>query len=93
MQIIWSAQAQEDLKTIYQFCKKQDQLYADRIIEQIIKSPENIIYQKQYQTDEFLGLPYRRLFIKHWRIVYKSKGNIITVLKVFDTRQNPSKLK
>lgn len=93
VQIIWSLDAEKDLKKVYQFCAKQDIEYANKIIVEIIESPKNVIFDNQYQEDEFLGLPYRRLFIKHWRIVYKVKNNSLTVLRVFDTRQNPKKLK
>jgi len=59
----------------------------------IIESPKKVIFDNQYQEDEILGHPYRRLFIKHWRIVYLAGNNSIIILRVFDTRQNPKKLK
>ena len=93
MQIIWSLDAEKDLKKVYQFCLKQDTNYANKIILEIIESPKSVLFENQYQEDEFLGLPYRRFFVKHWRIVYKTKNNSLIILRVFDTRKNPKKLK
>lgn len=92
-QVIWSLDAEKDLKNIYLFCSKTDINYANKIILEILESPKNILFDNQYQEDEFLNLPYRRFFIKHWRIVYKVNDNTITILRVFDTRQNPKKIK
>lgn len=93
VQIIWSKDAEKDLKKVYQFCAKQDIIYAHKIIVELIQSPEKILFIHQFQEDEYLGNAYRRLFIKNWRIVYKVKDHKITILRVFDTRQNPNKLK
>lgn len=93
IQITWSLDAEKDLKKVYRFCAKQDVNYANKIILEIIESPKSVLFENQYQEDEFLGLPYRRFFVKHWRVVYKVKSNSITILRVFDTRQSPEKLK
>lgn len=93
IQIIWSLDAEKDLKKVYKFCARQDTEYANKIILEIVESPKNILFQNQHQEDEFLKLPYRRYFVKHWRVVYKVKNESITILRVFDTRQNPKKLK
>jgi plasmid stabilization system protein ParE len=92
-QIIWSYRAEKDLKSVYDFYAQHSEELADKIIAQIVSSPNGIIYEKQYQEDEFLGSPYRRYFVNHWRVVYKSNNDTVTILRVFDTRQSPDKLK
>lgn len=93
MEIIWSTLAEKDLKKVYEFYAEDNEALANRIIASIVEAPKSIIYGKQYQEDEYLGLPYRRLFVNHWRIVYKSNDDLITIFRVFDTRQSPKKLK
>jgi len=53
---------------------------------------ESIIFAEQFQEDEILGLPYRRFFVKHWKIVYKPNNDTISIFRVFDTRQNPKSI-
>ena len=89
---IWGINAQNDLKGIYNFYADENEDYALRIIDSIIKSAENIVFPEQYQEDEILGLPYRRFFLKHWKVVYKPNNNSIMVFRVFDTRQNPESI-
>ena len=93
MKIIWSIQAEKDLKKVYDFYAQESETLANKIITQIIESPKSIVYGKQYQVDEFLGLPFHRFFVNHWRMVYKSNNDTITIFRVFDTRQSPKKLK
>ena len=66
---------------------------AYKTVESIVKTTENILFSGQYQVDEFLGEPYRRLVVKHFKVIYRIKKDSIFIFRVFDTRQNPSKLK
>lgn len=91
--VIWSLEAEKDLKNIYLFCAKQELHFVNKIILEIIESPKRLLYANQYQEDEFLGLPFRRYFIRHWRVIYKTENNLIAIIRVFDTRQSPEKLK
>ena len=89
---IWSTKAENDLKAIYHFYSESNINFAEKIINLIISSTESILFEKQYQIDEFLGHPYRRFFIKHWRVIYRSKNNTIIIIRIFDTRKNPTTL-
>ncbi|NOX48399.1 MAG: type II toxin-antitoxin system RelE/ParE family toxin [Chlorobi bacterium] len=89
LQPIWGTQAENDLKEIYLFYAEENENYALKIIDEITISAETIYFAEQYQKDEILGLPYRRFFVKHWKIVYKPNNDSIMIFRVFDTRQNP----
>ena len=91
-QPIWGTKAENDLKEIYGFYSDENEDYAKRIIESIVKNAESIIFAEQFQEDEILGLPYRRFFVKHWKIVYKPNNDTISIFRVFDTRQNPKSI-
>lgn len=93
--IIWDDFAKADLKTIYNFNKNNFSLeFAKRIRKEIYDIIGNITYIEQWQKDEILGKPYRRILLKNYKIVYSEKNkNSIYILMVFDTRQDPIKYK
>jgi len=93
IQIIWGERAKNDMKDIHLFYASKSKRAAVKVIDSIIKAAESIMFSEQYQVDEFLGEPYRRLIVKHCKIVYRFKNNSIIIFRVFDTRQHPSKLK
>ncbi|MGC4128092.1 MAG: type II toxin-antitoxin system RelE/ParE family toxin [Bergeyella sp.] len=96
LQIIWSERAISDLKIIYDWILEMSgsEETAERIRTKIINKSKRIIFPEQYQTDEILGEPYRRMFISHYKIVYKpDTENAIHILKIFDTLQDPQKIK
>ncbi len=61
---IWGTRAENDLREIYRFYADENEEYAHRIIENIVKNAASIVFAEQYQEDETLGLPYRRFFCK-----------------------------
>ena len=93
IQIIWGDESKTDLKNIHQFYSDKNIQAANKIILSITTAVESIVFAEQYQVDEILGAPYRRLIVKHCKVVYTVKKNTIVVFSVFDTRQNPNKLK
>jgi plasmid stabilization system protein ParE len=95
IKIVWDNKAKEDLKVIYKFNKKTISLeFALKIRKQIYQKVGEIIFLKQWQEDELLGAPYRRIIIGNYKVVYKIKNkSLLYILMVFDTRQDPSKYK
>jgi len=95
IKIVWDNKAKEDLKVIYTFNKKTVSLeFALKIRKQIYQKVGEIIFLKQWQEDELLGTPYRRIIIGNYKVVYKIKNKtLIYILLVFDTRQDPIKHK
>lgn len=95
LQIIWSVRAMSDLKIIYDWIleKSLSKETAIRIRTKIIDRSNEINFPEQYQRDEVLGFPYRRMFVGNYKIVYRpEKENIILIIRIFDTRQNPQKI-
>lgn len=94
IKILWDDNAKADLKIIYEFIKLKSLQGAKIVIREIILQSKNIHYSEQYQADEFLGEPFRRMIVRNYKIIYKFHSeNEIRILQIFDTRQNPSKLK
>jgi plasmid stabilization system protein ParE len=64
------------------------------VINDILSETKNIKFAQQYQVDEILGEPYRRIVVRNYKIIYKVHSDIeIRILQIFDTRQNPIRLK
>lgn len=91
--ILWSRVATNDLSKIWHFYAQKNLKTADKIVEEIIALAENIKYPEQYQEDEILGKPYRRMVHRHFKIIYLRFNQRILITNIFDTRQNPAKLK
>lgn len=91
--IVWSKESRSSLNKIWQFYAEKDIRAADRIIDEIISTAENIKFGEQYQVEEILGAGYRRAVVRHFKVVYKIEINRLRILEIFDSRQNPNKLK
>lgn len=91
--VIWSEQAKIDLFHIREFYSSKSLKAADSIFEKIIETAENISFPAQYQREEFLEERHRRAIYKHFKIIYSLKNQELHILKIFDSRQDPSKLK
>ena len=93
--IIWDHSAKEDLRLIFEFNKsKFSSEFAQKINIEIYEVVGNIVFLKQWQKDEILGEPYRRIVVRHYKVIYRISDNkTIRILMVFDVRQDPSKYK
>ena len=94
IKILWDNQAKSDLKLIFEFIKLKSLQGAKNVVRDIVAQSKNIYFAEQYQVDEFLGEPYRRMIVRDYKIIYKiNSQKEIRILQIFDTRQNPMKLK
>lgn len=94
IRILWDNQAKADLKLIFDFLRLKSPQGAKNVITDIVTQSKNIHFTEQYQVDEFLGEPYRRMIVRNYKIIYKIHSeNEIRILQIFDTRQNQSRLK
>lgn len=92
--IFWDNQAKADLKLIFEFIKLNSLQGAKNVVRDIVAQSRNIHFIEQYQVDEILGEPFRRIIIRDYKIIYKIHSEYeIRILQIFDTRQNPIKLK
>lgn len=65
----------------------------DRIVakaEQLLDNPSMGQYEEYL---EHLGLSHRRIIEGNYKIIYRIKDDNIIVTDIFDSRQNPSKMK
>ncbi len=90
--VIWTKFAQQTLYENWEFIAKTDLKYANFIADKIIEASLSLKFTKQFQVEESLGEPYRRIIYRNYKIIYVVKENLISIVRVFDTRQDPNKL-
>ena len=100
MKIIWSEFAENQLDEIYEYYeKKASPRIAKKLLKGIINEPEKLIKTPHIgQAEELLQerkIHYRYLVFKNYKLIYSvdTENGFIKIADVFDTRQNPPKLK
>lgn len=100
LKIIWSEFAETQLDEIYEYYEKNvSTIVAKKLLKGIINEPNKLITTPQIgQKEEFLKhreIEYRYLIFKNYKLIYSvdNKNGFIKIADVFDTRQNPIKLK
>jgi plasmid stabilization system protein ParE len=98
--IIWSEFAETQIDEIYEYYEKKASLkIANKIVTGIIKESEKLIRASFIGQEEELlkdrEIHYRYLVFKNYKVIYSvdEKNGFIKIADVFDTRQNPPKMK
>lgn len=97
-EIEWTKAALKNIKKIHAFYKKTANTEtANKIVELVFETAQQLktqdsIGQKQ-ENLKHLNLGHRYLLSGHNKIIYNKKENTVYITHVFDTRQNPKKLK
>ncbi|EDP97349.1 type II toxin-antitoxin system RelE/ParE family toxin [Kordia algicida OT-1] len=98
--IIWSAFAETQLDEIYQYYKDEaSETIAKKLLQEIIQAPNRLINNPHIGQEELLlknrEIQYRYLIYKNYKIIYAidDKNSLLKIADVFDSRQNPTKLK
>ncbi len=98
IEIFWTNKAKNDLKNIFLFLKET--ISTDKSFEIIYGIIEETDILKNHPyigsiEEQLLKLrrKYRKLIYGHYKIIYSVRENRIYIHTIFDTRQNPNKLK
>jgi plasmid stabilization system protein ParE len=65
----------------------------DRILAKADKLLENPYIGQHEEYLDHLGQSHRRVIEGHYKIIYKIEGEMIIITDIFDSRQDPSKMK
>ena len=90
--IVWSIDAKNSLKSIYNYYFDLSEQAAEHIKRDILDKVATLRFVKQYQVDD-INPGYRRIIVRHYKVVYKVENQTILILNIFDTRQDPAKSK
>ena len=92
IKILWSEDAENSLESIFDYYFQFSEKVAERMRTNILDKISTLRFVKQYQIDE-INPDYRRIIVKHYKVVYKVQKKTILILNIFDTRQDPAKSK
>jgi plasmid stabilization system protein ParE len=90
--ISWSRKAEKALKQIFDFYYPLSAKAATNIVTEIVNAVEAIKFVEQYQTDD-IAPEHRRMIVRHYKVLYTAEKQNIFIVHIFDTRQNPIKIK
>lgn len=95
--VIWSNRSLHDLDNAYELLAQKSHSTAKRLVENII---DRISQLKQIPESGPLESSlshhrkaHRYLICGHHKIIYRIEKQAILIVRVFDTRQNPNKLR
>lgn len=97
-QIIWTRIALLNTRKVHKFyLKNANKEIANKIVEEIfthVNSLESSSFIGQAEEClKYLKKDNRYLVLSHCKIIYRVEKNVVYITHVFDTRQNPKKLK
>ena len=92
-EIIWTNRAKKSLNYVWTFYAERDEKIASKIISEIVEAVEGLKFREQYQIEDSLHGEYRRIIVRHFKIIYRPLQDKVLILQIFDTRQDPGKLK
>ncbi|SFN50876.1 Plasmid stabilization system protein ParE [Bizionia echini] len=100
LKIIWSEFAETQLDEIYEYNKKEaSSRIAKKLVKGIINEPKKLIKTPFIGQEEELlkqrEIHYRYLVFKNYKLIYSvdKENGFIKIADIFDTRQNPPKIK
>ena len=94
MKIIWHNRAKQDLNNHIHFIAQQSQGNALKVLENLLKLVEILeLFPYAYPKEPVYDDDTVR-FIAKWsfKIIYKIDAEVVYILKVFNTKQNPNKV-
>jgi len=98
IKVFWTQRALNDLEDIFEYYKYNASLkVARKLVKEIVKSTIVIQHSPKIGKIEELLIDriieYRFLIVKNYKVIYWIEDNYVKVATVFDTRQNPNKIK
>ncbi len=95
--MIWSARSLKDLDRAYDLLAERSPQAANRTVEAVLARVTQLEKFPESGPEES-GLSHRKkahryLVSDHHKIIYRIEKRSVLIVRVFDTRQNPKKLK
>ncbi|SFU16173.1 Plasmid stabilization system protein ParE [Algoriphagus locisalis] len=91
LRIIWSKQAKESLKSIFEYYKGKSLQGAKNVRSDLLQAPKKILFARQYQKDE-INPKYYRIIVRNYKILYLEEDTRILIIDIFSTSQSPDVL-
>ena len=95
MQIIWYKQAEQDLNESIAFIANESPVNALYVLDEIILFIDSLpLFPYKYPKEPIYNMENIR-FVNKWflKIIYRIESDNIYILRIFNTHQNPDKIK
>jgi len=94
-QIIWSPLSESDFTSILNYLQNN---WDDKVVKGFIEIMDEILHQISDHPRQFPQIHKKKkvrkcVLTKHNTIYYRERNEYIDILRIFDNRQNPKKLK
>jgi toxin ParE1/3/4 len=98
MKLVYTEQALKSLEESLEFISPQVTIETlktirNNILDRADKLVENPSSGKREEYLEHLGLDHRRVIESHYKIVYRVIDKTVYITDIFDSRQDPKKMK
>lgn len=95
MKVIWRKQASDDLEMIFDYVYQDSPQNAVAVFDKIHDLATTlVIFPEKYPIEPIFNNPDIRFFvIWNYKIIYTFDEKSVAILRIFDTRRNPKKLK
>ncbi len=90
--VVWTDQAKSAIKGIYLFYKDKSPQGARKVRDELLDSPKHVVFAAQYQEDD-INPRYRRIIVRHFKVLYRVDKDIIQVLDVISSLRSPEILR
>ena len=90
LKTVWTNTAKAQLKVIYENYKIKSLQGAKTLKDEILLATKELHFADQYQKDE-IEPEFRRIIVRHYKLLYIEENGIVFIARIFDTRQNPIK--
>lgn len=87
----WTDTAKDKLRKVYEFHAEYSEESAFKMVNEIIEESDTIIFFKQFQIDD-INSNYRRIIVRQYKVLYKIEDEIVWIMNVFPTKNDPEKL-
>lgn len=88
LKIVWSKTALNSLQSIYEFHVINSKTSEENIISEVYNAPDSIAFPYQYQIDPIYS-NYRRIIVRDYKILYEYLYNVINIVDIISSKQNP----
>lgn len=95
--VVWTATALNQLDDIYEYIAVESVQGSANVTTRILNATKRLyLFPFSGQEEEFLkelNRSYRYVVAGNYKIIYRLEANVVYIAAVFDTRQDPGKMK
>jgi plasmid stabilization system protein ParE len=90
MKLQWTAKAQSDLVRLYEFLLPVNSRAAATVVRALVAAPGRLLSHPRIgeQLDQYAPREVRRLLVGRYEMRYEIQGEVITVLRLWHTRED-----